>query len=237
MQDIKIKFLSGPLKGHVTEVEVGDVLVGRQPGERGLELKGADTTVSRIHTQLIEQGGEIVVRNKSPNGTVINGKLTLDQATIKSGAKIGIGDQFELELEWKTFGAETIVKNRKSASSAAVKKGPLASPVIRAVLAVYLGGIVLVGLWVGLSPDKGVADDDWPALVAAYQDYQNEEISTDEWQARETRARELVRELRAMHTRDMEGENMERICRELMSLDGDTRSPLYLYGVRCLADL
>jgi hypothetical protein len=221
MQDIKIKFLSGPLKGHVTELD---------------ELKGADTNVSRIHAQLIEQGGDIVVRNKSPNGTVINGKLTLDETVIKSGAKIGIGDQFELQLEWKTFGAETVIRKPKSTSPDALKKGPLASPVLRAVLAVYLGGILLVGLWVALSPDEGVAGDDWPALVASYEEYQKEEISADEWQARASRAEELVRELRALRTRDMEGDNMERICRELMSIDGDIKSPLYQYGARCLAD-
>jgi hypothetical protein len=236
MQDIKIKFLSGPLKGHATEVEVGDVLIGRQPGERGLELKGADTTVSRIHAQLIEQRGEIVVRNKSPNGTIINGRLTLDESVIKSGAKLGIGDQFELQLEWKTFGADTVIRKPKSTSPDGLKKGPLSSPVLRAVLAVYLGGILLVGLWVALSPGEGIAGDDWPALAAAYQGYKGEGVSAEEWEAREMRAEELVRELRALRTRDMESEVSEMICRELMSIDGDIRSPLYQYGARCLAD-
>jgi hypothetical protein len=210
-------------------------MIGRQPGNGGVELKGAETSVSRQHAQLVEDGGNIVIRNKSPNGTVVNGKLMLDQAVIKSGAKIGI-DQFEFELEWKTFGAETIIKQSKGPSSDALKKGALASPVLRAVLAVYLGGIVLVGLWVVLSPDEGVAGDDWPALAAAYQEYQGDSEAAEEWQARELRAEELVRELRALRTRDIDSEKTELICRELMRIDGDARSPLYLYGARCLAE-
>ena len=234
MQDIKVKFLKGPLKGQSTEVEVGDVLIGRQPGSGGVELKGADTSVSRLHAQLVEEGGNIVIRNKSPNGTVVNGKLMLDQAVIKSGAKIGI-DVFEFQLDWKTFGAETVIRKRSSTSSQAVKKGPLASPVLRAVLGVYLGGILIVGLWVALSPEAGVAGDDWPALEAAYRAYQGEELTAEEWLAREERAKELVRELRALRTRDVDSQTRNLICRELMSIDSDARSPLYRYGAGCLS--
>ena len=235
MQDIEITFTGGPLKGRSAELEVGKVLIGRQPGAGGVELKGADTSVSRRHALLVDDGGDITVRNKSPNGTVVNGKLVLDQVVIKSGATIQI-DVFEFQLEWKTFGADTVIKKPKTSSPDVLKKSALSSPILRAVLAVYLGGILLVGLWVALIPDDGLADDDWPTLVAAYQEYQGEEVSAEAWQAREMRAQQLVRELRALRTRDPEGGNTERICRELMSIDGDVDSPLYRYGVRCLAE-
>jgi pSer/pThr/pTyr-binding forkhead associated (FHA) protein len=235
MQDVLLKFQDGPMRGQSIEVEVGDVMLGRQPGKGGVELLGSDVSVSRRHAELKEQDGHIILCNHSPNGTTVSGKLVLDEVALVSGSVIEIGDQFRIVASWKSFAAEATRKVRTD-KSAAVKKGPLSSPVVRTVIGVYLAGIVAVGLWLAIaSGDKAVADD-WPALAAEYELYEPDSINDSARQGREMRAAVLVRELRALKTRGR-GYEAEKICRELMSLDRDIDSPLYRYGARCLASL
>lgn len=232
MKDVTVQFTAGPLSGKSIEVEVGEVVIGRQPGHGGIELVGADTSVSRSHAELVEIDGNVVVRNKSPNGTMVNDKLVLDQSTLESGAKISIGDQFEFELTWWSAQVETIV-TRKPRENEETKKSPLSSPVVRAVLVVYLGGILAVGIWFGVFADSGAVGDDWPGLLESYQAFQDDRIKADEWLQRQSVAANLVRELKAMRTRG-ETRGQEIICRELMQIDGDPESPLYRYGAQCL---
>lgn len=233
MKDVTLTFTAGPLRGESSVIEVGHVVIGRQPGQGGVELKGAETSISRAHAELVEVDGKVVLRNLSPNGTTVNGKLILDEAELETGAILRIGSQFELRLEWWSAAAETIVKQSSKKDKSKEKSGPLASPIVRALLVVYLGGIAAVGIWFGVfAGDEGVADD-WPGLVAAYRDYQTDEFAADEWERREREGQILVRELKALRTRGMTG-NIEVICRELMNIDGDTDSPLYRYGMQCL---
>ena len=233
MQDITVRFIDGPLRGQTTVIEVGRIVIGRQPGAGGLELKGADTSVSRAHAELVEQDGKIVVRNQSPNGTTVNGKLVIDEAPIESGAVVDIGNQFVLELSWTSFGAETIVHSEAPAD-AALKQGPLSSPIVRTVIVVYLVGMAAVGLWFGVFAGDDVVADDWPALIAAYENYQTEDVPQDVWAARAAQAERLVRELRELKKQGRRPE-IERICRELTHIDRDADSPLYKYGLRnCL---
>ncbi|HNP34703.1 MAG TPA: FHA domain-containing protein [Woeseiaceae bacterium] len=233
MQDVFLKFLDGPMRGQEIEVEVGSVIIGRQPGASGVELKGADVSVSRQHAGLHERDGNIFLSNRSPNGTSVNGKLVLDEVQLKSGAIVEIADQCRFAVSWKTFAAEATRKVRVEKSDA-LKKGPLSSPVVRTVIGVYLLGMLVVGLWLAHSAgDKGVADD-WPELLIEYQAYRPDSVDDSDWQQREERGAILVRELRALKTRGR-GYDAESICRELMSLDRDSESPVYRYGARCLA--
>lgn len=235
MQDITVRFLDGPLRGGKLQREVGDVAIGRQPpGDGDIELKGANTSVSREHARLVENDGSIVLRNLSPNGTTVNGKLVVDEVEIKSGAVIEIGDQFRFDVSWQSFGAEVREPKKKAKKAGTAKKGPLSSPVVRAVLVVYLGGLLVLGLWFAVAGDEGSVADDWPELLASYEAWQDPEVGGDEWAEREARAQLLVRELRALKTQGRG--RTSALCRELMSIDGDVASPLYRYGARCLAD-
>lgn len=237
MQDVTISFTDGPLRGRSYEFEVGSVEIGRLPGENGLELKGADTSVSRVHAVLVEQDGEIELQNRSPNGTTVDGKLVLDSVVLHPGARIDIGERHPFEVQWvslrEKIGAES---HTTRVSKVPAKKGPLSSPVVRAVIVVYLLGIVAVAVWLGAAGQNGAtAADDWPALEAAYASWESETLTEARRASNLERAELLVRELRALRTR---GGNREigRICREIMSIDKATDSPLFQYGARCLAN-
>ena len=234
MQDVTVRCTAGPMKGFVGEFEVGQLIIGRQPGARGLELKGAGGSVSRQHVELIDKDGIVILRNLSPNGTTVGGKLIVDEVQVRSGATIEIGGKFRLDLEWQTFGAETIVR-KNTVSTPVAKQGPLASPVVRAVIGVYMAGMGAVGIWFALAGDDSlVAADEWPAIEAAYQIYAPEVMDESEHSARMARAEFLVSKLRIQRTQ-RKTDDVDRICRELMSLDGDAQSPLFQYGARCLA--
>ncbi len=235
MQDVTITFTDGPLRGRSYEFEVGRVLIGRLPGEAGLELKGADTSVSRVHAELVERGAGIELRNVSPNGTNVDDEVILDSTEIKPGARIVIGASHPFTVTWTSFEEYSTVDDGKQEATDLVSQGPLSSPIVRALMGIYLLGMVAVGLWLYLGSDDGaLAADDWPALAAAYEDYKVGEISDELRSARASNAEALLRELRLLKMQGLERDT-KRICREIMSIDKDSQSPLYQYGVRCLA--
>lgn len=238
MQDITLTFVDGPMTGRSFEYEVGRVKIGRLPGTGGLELKGANTSVSREHAELVDADGEVQLRNLSPNGTTVNGELVIDAVTLRSGAVIEIGDDHRFKAEWTDFRQQFEQDTDKTQrQKPPTKSGPLASPVVRAVLGVYLLGIVALAVWLGMSGGSGgIAADDWPDLRAEYETFAASGLSGPQLEARLERAEVLVRQLRALRTRGSTLES-ERICRELMTIDRDIDSPLYRYGVRCLATL
>ena len=100
MQDVTITFTDGPLRGRSFEFEVGLVRIGRMPGDNGLELKGADTSVSRVHAELREDGGGVKLHNVSPNGTTVNDKIVLDSIGLQPGAVVRIGPRHPFTISW-----------------------------------------------------------------------------------------------------------------------------------------
>ena len=234
MQDVTITFTEGLLKGRNFDFEVGRVPIGRLPGAGGLELKGADASVSRLHAELVERGGDIELKNLSPNGTHVDGKLVLDSALLQSGALVEIGDGHPFKVHWTSIGATQAISVRTLKKAAAPRKrGPLGSPAVRAVLGVYMLGIVAVAVWLKVGSSAGATADEWPKLAEAYAAYTVPGEPGDAKAARTAKAEELVRKLRVSKIRGAHQE-AESICRELMSLDGDAKSPLFQYGARCL---
>ncbi len=235
MQDVTITFTSGPMRDRKLEFEVGHVAIGRLPGAGGLELKGADTSVSRTHAELVEVDGNIELRNLSPNGTKVDGKLIIDAVRLKPGAKLVVGNAHAFEITWTSFQSEFEPISGKKDSKAEKAKGPLSSPVVRAVIGVYLLVIIVVAIWLGVvAGGDSIAGDDWPSLETAYQAYVPSGLSAEERDLRRANAKTLVRELRALRTQGTD-EGRARICRELMRIDRDAQSPLYQYGALCLA--
>lgn len=235
MQDVTITFTSGPMRDRKLEFEVGHVVIGRLPGAGGLELKGADTSVSRTHAELVEAGGNIELRNLSPNGTKVDGKLIIDSVTLRPGAKLSVGNSHAFEITWTSFQPEVTAVASKKDTKVQKTKGPLSSPVVRAVIGIYLLAIVAVAVWLGVvSGGDKIASDDWPTLEAEYQTYEPSGLTPEERAMRMARAEPLVRELRALRTQGTE-QGRAQICRELMRVDRDSQSPIYQYGARCLA--
>ena len=235
MQDVTITFTGGLLKGRIFDFEVGRVPIGRAPGEGGLELKGADASVSRLHAELVEDGGDILLNNRSSNGTTVDGKMVLDSTQLESGALIEIGDMHPFTVHWSSVGVTQVIapSGRAKKKAAPGKPGPLSSPIVRAVIGVYLIGLIGLGVWLRLDSAGDATGDDWPALAAEYADYRGAGQGDDTRQARAARAEALVRQLRAMRIQGI-GDRAQPLCRELMSLDGDPKSPLFQYGARCL---
>lgn len=233
MQDVTITFTEGPQRGHSQEFEVGSVIIGRQPGEHGLELKHADKSVSRVHAELVAKDGDVELKNLSDNGTVVDGKLVLDSVRIHPGARIKIGAEHVFQVDWALVAPAPGSPERAPKPGTSGGRGLLGSPVVRAVIGVYLLGIGGVGMWVASSDDGGAIRDDWPALRGEYERYEAEGVSADQRDARLARAEILMRELRVLRVRGLRTE-AKSICREMMSLDKDIHSPLYLYGANCL---
>jgi len=233
MQDISIRFIAGPMAGSNAEFEVGRLIIGRLPGAGGLELKHADSSISRVHAELIEDQGKIEIKNHSSNGTTVSGKLVLDSAPIEPGVQVQIGDNHVFEVHWASF--DTVGKKNHPDGKAeeSTSQGILASPVVRAVMAVYLLGMVAVGVWVSGSGSGDEITDDWPELASVYASYQPKGISPDVLAQRAAQAEFLVRKLRVSKTQGLDNE-VDKICREIMSLDGDHQSPLFRYGAACL---
>jgi hypothetical protein len=237
MQDVTISFIDGPLRGRSYEFEVGRVLIGRLPGKAGLELKGADTSVSRVHVELLEHGGGIKLRNMSPNGTKVDGKIILESVEIRPGARIDVGANHPFTIDWTSFQAYSDADKTVQTKVAPASQGPLSSPIVRAVIGVYVIGMLVVGLWLGISDDGELAAaDEWPALLIEYEYYRANEMPEDMRSARVAQAELLVRKLRVLRTQDIY-RGQERICRQIMTIDRDSKSPFYRYGAMCLGSL
>lgn len=239
MQDLRIAFARGPMAGESSSHDLGALLIGREPnpeaGQQSLMLRGADSSVSRNHALIFDRDGEVVLQNSGANGTAVNGKLVLEETQLKPGDTIAIGANHEFRVDWQLVGsAARNASDRKEKSAPVTSSGPLRSPIVRTVLAVYLLGILAVALWFswrGGAPEE--ITDDWPELGAAYKEYEPAGVDAKE-KARRTRYAEaiLVR-LRVLRANERD-EDVRRLCRELMRLDADIQSPLYRYGARCL---
>lgn len=235
MQDVTITFTRGPMSGNAIEFEVGELNIGRQPGHDGLELKNAETAVSRIHAVLEELDGKITLHNRSSHGTQIDGKSIFDSVELEPGAEVSIGANHDFRVEWTSFTGSNKPEDGPEPEKSPAAPGPLASPVIRAVIVVYLLAMVGVAVWVSGARNKGgVAADDWPELQAAYEAYATETQSAKLHAERMARAEVLLREVRTLKTRGMH-EAVAPVCREIMGLDKEVASPLFQYGAECLA--
>ncbi|MDB4261614.1 FHA domain-containing protein [bacterium] len=233
MQDVTITFIAGPMKGSDAEFEVGKLLIGRQPGPGGLELRHADQSVSRVHAQLTESEGKITLLNRSPNGTMVAEKLVLDTAALRPGSKVQVGDSHVFEVNWASFTATSQDKGKGEKTQSAVSSGPLASPLVRAVIGVYMAAMIGVVVWLSSSASVGPIIDDWPRLEREYAAYEPVGVPPAVLAQRSMQAQQLVREMRVLRMQRLRGD-VKKICREIMSLDEDIESPLFKYGAKCL---
>jgi hypothetical protein len=232
MQDVKVTFISGPQKGQVQEFEVGDVVIGRLPGARGLELQSADADVSRQHARLAEKEGGVELYNLSPNGTLVGGKIILDSVALEPGTEVAIGANHSFVLDWAVFATGSV--NEANQAAKTKSPGALASPVIRAVLVVYLLGMVAMVFWLSSSDEQALSADEWPQLVAAYEGYESPGLTEELRAERLARVEELMYEAQALQIRGLD-KHLGPICREIMGVDNNVRSPLFQYGAKCLA--
>jgi pSer/pThr/pTyr-binding forkhead associated (FHA) protein len=240
MHSVTLVFTHGPMAGERAEYDLGALTFGREPapmesGQLTMVLKGAERSVSRSHATLLDSDAGVILRNLSGNGTLVDGKLVLEDAVLKSGASIRVGTSHEFLVNWEIVGAETAGEERPTISAGALAKaGPLASPVVRALLGVYLLGILGVVGWLMTRPTDGThVADDWPTLEPAYAEYIAENLDEQTQAARMEKAAGIVNQLRVLRIKERT-EDVNHLCRELMAIDADIKSPVYRYGAKCL---
>ena len=115
--------------------------------------------------------------------------------------------------------------------------GPLAQPAVRILLGAYL--LAMLGLAILLWARGG--DSETLAYHEAREAYSRHylsalDVAEAESDERLARADLLMLELRA-HVRGQRWQLAEATCRELMTLDNDTGSPMYHFAARRLGEL
>jgi len=241
MQDLRIDFTDGPMAGESKRFDLGAVALGREPiaesGQVVLTLRGADASVSRNHVVIVDNHGQVLLRNLSGNGTTVDGKLVLEEQLLKPGSIIRVGNSHEFTTDWQLVGTAQTLANqdaKKDNTPKVASQGMLGSPIVRALLAVYLLGIVAVAVWMSLRGEFATEiRDEWPTLSAAYEDYQPDGLTAPEKLRRTAIAESIIIRLR-VHKSNERNASVQRLCRELMRLDADIQSPLYRYGAQCL---
>lgn len=240
MHDVRLKFTKGPMASEVQRAELGSLLIGREPrateaDQETLFLRGADSSVSRNHAALHDRDGKVILENISGNGTKVDGKLSVDDMELQPGATIQIGSEHEFVIDWQVVRAQTSKSSSDKSNEPAIgSSGMLASPVVRAILGIYLLGMIAVGLWFGMGAGgESEIKDDWPELAANYEKYNPEGLSEAVKIERQGQAQNMVIRLRVLRVNKQTADT-KRVCREIMQLDADINSPLYRYGARCL---
>lgn len=80
---VQLIHLSGPLKGQIQEFAEGSILVGRHPSCH-VRFPADVTVLSRRHAEIVRDGNQFRLVDKSTNGTFVNGKR-ITEAFLKSG--------------------------------------------------------------------------------------------------------------------------------------------------------
>lgn len=80
---VQLIHLSGPLKGQIQEFAEGSILVGRHPSCH-VRFPADVTVLSRKHAEIVRDGNQFRLVDKSTNGTFVNGKR-ITETFLKSG--------------------------------------------------------------------------------------------------------------------------------------------------------
>ena len=87
---VSLVHIQGPLKGKIQELSQETIRIGRHPSN-DVRFPADLTIVSRYHAEIIREGNRFRLRDKSANGTFVNGKKVVD-AFLKDGDVIEFSD-------------------------------------------------------------------------------------------------------------------------------------------------
>jgi pSer/pThr/pTyr-binding forkhead associated (FHA) protein len=244
MISVMITFEAGPQRGESRAVDLGNLLIGREPAaeshQQALILVGAGQSISRTHCEIAYHLGEVRLRSISANGTKVNGKAVPGEIVLSPGDTVSPSDDIQFKISWRAPEKvqPSAVKTAEAAASPGVlSSGPLASPLIRAVLAVYLLGIVAVAVWINVSNSGPSFDDSASAdLKSSYTKWGEERFSADELESRLSQIDADLETLRVAIAREQK-QTARIICRRLRAMDATEESPVYRYAATCLAQL
>lgn len=231
--EVVLVFRQGPLAGRRMEFELGQIAIGRDPGQGGVTLPG-DDTVSRHHGDLLEQAGRVVYRNLSPNGTLVGRRIVQESEVLEPGTRIHLGSQHLVEVQFRPRPATAAATAERAAGL--LRSGPLARPAVRVVLAAYLAGMVALGVFFTARGDTTLADQFAPVRRQYAETYHPANVPPGVLKARLARAERLVDEIDALQ-RSENWPAARAGYRELMALDGDPASPFYRFAARQLGEI
>ncbi len=87
---VSLVHIQGPLKGVIQELSQETIRIGRHPSN-DVRFPADLTVVSRYHAEIVREGNRFRLRDKSANGTFVNGKKVAD-ALLKDGDVIEFSD-------------------------------------------------------------------------------------------------------------------------------------------------
>ena len=135
------------------------------------------------------------------------------------------------------MGSETSTAEQTSESMSVLNSGPLASPLVRIVLAVYLLAILGVAFWLSQDNVENAYNAQEVAIFKTqYQIWAGETYEDDMVAAK----LDLIdKRMATLQVLLLQGDRRAArvICRELMAVDGLIESPLYQYATKCLSRL
>lgn len=244
MMNVKLQFDAGPMRGDRHEVNLGTVVFGREPqvagDEAGFMLAGATQAISRSHFKLIYRLGRVYIQNLSANGTKVDGKGVFNEQELAPESVLEPEQGTRITVSWrplKRVGSETSTAEQTSESMSVLNSGPLASPLVRIVLAVYLLAILGVAFWLSQDNVENAYNAQEVAIFKTqYQIWAGETYEEDMVAAN----LDLIdKRMATLQVLLLQGDRRAArvICRELMAVDGSIESPLYRYATKCLSRL
>jgi pSer/pThr/pTyr-binding forkhead associated (FHA) protein len=87
---VQLVHIHGPMKGEIQEFSQGIISIGRHPSS-DLKFPADLTIVSRSHAEIIRDGNQFRLADRSTNGTFVNGKR-ITEALLRDGDVIELAD-------------------------------------------------------------------------------------------------------------------------------------------------
>lgn len=242
--NVKLQFDSGPMRGDRHEVDLGTLVVGREPqiegGETSFKLAGATQAISRSHFKLIYRLGCVYLQNQSANGTKVDGKVVFEEQELAPGTVVEPEQGTRITLSWtplRRMGADTDTSKESESSASVLNSGPLASPLVRIVLAVYLLAVAGFAVWLSQDNSENAYNaQEVATLKSQYEVWANNNYDEKVVAAKLDVIGKRTETLQVLLSRG-DRHAARVICRELMAVDGSIKSPLYQYAATCLSKL
>lgn len=119
---VQLIHIHGPMKGEIQEFSKETISMGRDPSS-DLQLPKELTVISRKHAEIIREGNQFRLIDRSTNGTFVNGKK-ITEALLKDGDVLEFADggpkvSFLTQMKEAPVEAETALPPIKESSPAA----------------------------------------------------------------------------------------------------------------------
>lgn len=127
---VQLIHIHGPMKGEIREFSKETISIGRDPSS-DLQLPKELTIISRKHAEIIREGNQFRLIDRSTNGTFVNGKK-ITEVLLKDGDVLEFADggpkvSFLTQMKEASVEAETAPPPIKESSTAPSRPQPEAS--------------------------------------------------------------------------------------------------------------